>query len=76
MRTRSPAKPARTSRSTLLRLLLALTICLGLTTPLATHTASAAETTLSNPGFESGDLKGWTTTGTAFTGAVTDKPGW
>ncbi|MEW2181308.1 hypothetical protein AB0890_33920, partial [Streptomyces sp. NPDC005406] len=41
-----------------------------------THTADAAETTLSNPGFETGDLKGWTTTGTAFDGAVTDKPGW
>ncbi|OSZ57908.1 hypothetical protein OQI_24660 [Streptomyces pharetrae CZA14] len=41
-----------------------------------TQTASANETTLSNPGFESGDLKGWTTTGTAFDGSVTDDPGW
>ncbi|MFB9480688.1 GH32 C-terminal domain-containing protein [Streptomyces filamentosus] len=41
-----------------------------------TQSASATETSLSNPGFETGDLSGWTTTGTAFTGAVTDDPGW
>ncbi|MGC9381293.1 GH32 C-terminal domain-containing protein [Streptomyces sp. MH13] len=41
-----------------------------------TQTADAAETSLSNPDFESGDLSGWTTTGTAFTGTVTDDPGW
>ncbi|WP_169731572.1 hypothetical protein [Streptomyces glaucescens] len=64
------------TRSSLLRLLLALAICLGLTSPLMTQTASANETTLSNPGFESGDLRGWTTTGTAFNGSVTDDPGW
>ncbi|MCX5314613.1 hypothetical protein [Streptomyces sp. NBC_00154] len=59
-----------------MRLLLALTICLGLTSPLMSEPASASETTLSNPGFETGDLSGWTTTGTAFNGAVTDDPGW
>ncbi|TXS47923.1 glycoside hydrolase [Streptomyces sp. or43] len=76
MRTRSPAKPATTSRSNVLRLLLALTICLGLTSPLMSQPARASETALSNPGFETGDLRGWTTTGTAFDGAVTDDPGW
>lgn len=38
--------------------------------------ASASESTLSNPGFETGDLSGWTATGTAFNGSVTDQPGW
>ncbi|WP_169796137.1 glycoside hydrolase family 32 protein [Streptomyces hirsutus] len=64
------------TRSSLLRLLLALAICLGLTSPLMTQTAGATGTTLTNPGFESGDLSGWTTTGTAFNGAVSDDPGW
>ncbi|MER5842612.1 hypothetical protein ACWGPD_38175 [Streptomyces hirsutus] len=58
-----------------MRLLLALAICLGLTSPLMTQTVGATETSPSNPGFESGDLSGWTTTGTASTGAVTDDPG-
>lgn len=74
MRSRSPAQP--TTRRGIVRLLLALTICLGLTSPLMSEPASASETTLSNPGFETGDLSGWTTTGTAFNGAVTDDPGW
>lgn len=76
MRTRSPAQHVPGTRRTVLRLLLALTICLGLTSPLMAKTASASETALSNPGFETGDLSGWTTTGTAFNGAVTDDPGW
>jgi hypothetical protein len=41
-----------------------------------TAPADASESILSNPDFETGDLSGWTTTGTAFNGAVTDKPGW
>src|SRR3954468_16614862 len=76
MRTRSPAIPRTGSPGSLLRILLALVACLGLTTPLMSQPASASETTLSNPGFETGDLSGWTTTGTAFNGSVTNQPGW
>ena len=76
MRTRSPAIPGTGSPGSLLRILLALVACLGLTTPLMSQPASASESTLSNPGFETGDLSGWTATGTAFNGSVTDQPGW
>lgn len=76
MRTRSPAIPGTGSPGSLLRILLALVACLGLTTPLMSQPASASESTLSTPGFETGDLSGWTATGTAFNGSVTDQPGW
>ncbi|MFF7865451.1 GH32 C-terminal domain-containing protein [Streptomyces qaidamensis] len=47
-----------------------------MTTPLMSGQAGASESTLSNPGFERGDLSGWSTTGTAFHGSVTNQPGW
>ncbi|MGW0473851.1 hypothetical protein [Streptomyces coeruleorubidus] len=47
-----------------------------MTTPLMSGQAGASESTLSNPGFERGDLSGWSTTGTAFNGSVTNQPGW
>lgn len=74
MPTRSPA--GASGRRGLVRLLLALTLCLGLTSVLMSEPATASETTLSNPGFETGDLSGWTTAGSAFDGSVTDDPGW
>ncbi|MFF6829506.1 GH32 C-terminal domain-containing protein [Streptomyces longwoodensis] len=60
----------------LLRVLLALAVCAGLMSPLATASARASATALSNPDFEKGDLSGWTTTGTAFSKGVSNQPGW
>ncbi|MFF0002342.1 GH32 C-terminal domain-containing protein [Streptomyces tibetensis] len=47
-----------------------------MTTPFMSGQAGASESSLSNPGFETGDLSGWSTTGGAFNGSVTDQPGW
>ncbi|QJD82060.1 GH32 C-terminal domain-containing protein [Cohnella herbarum] len=40
---------------------------------LATNLYSAIPETIENPGFETGDLSGWTTEGDAFSGAVTNQ---
>ncbi|NYI05170.1 GH32 C-terminal domain-containing protein [Allostreptomyces psammosilenae] len=68
-------RPRRGPRA-LLGVLLALAACLALSAPTGAAHAEAAATSLDNPGFETGDLTGWTATGTAFTQAVTDEPGW
>ncbi len=74
MRIRAPSRAA--TRHSLVRPPPAPAICRGLAAPPMTKTADAAETSLPDPDFESGDLSGRTTTGTAFTGSVTDDPGW
>ncbi|WP_251491452.1 GH32 C-terminal domain-containing protein [Actinacidiphila cocklensis] len=58
-------------------MLLALLLCLPLGSVLTAPSASAAAIDIVNPGFETGDLSGWTPSGTAFqAGSVSSDPGW
>ncbi|WP_033253403.1 hypothetical protein [Kitasatospora phosalacinea] len=63
-------------RNVVLRLLLALLFCLPMGSVLTAHQAVAATGDLVNPGFETGDLSGWTATGNAFQGGATSETGW
>jgi sucrose-6-phosphate hydrolase SacC (GH32 family) len=64
-------------RHVVLRLLLTLLFCLPLGSALTAPSANAAAGDMVNPGFESGNLTGWTPAGAAFqAGAVTSDTGW
>src|SRR4051812_48148010 len=72
---RRPATAPR--RRIVLRLLLALLFCVPLGSALTAPSASAAASDIVNPGFETGDLTGWTPSGAAFqAAAVSSDPGW